>query len=247
MLNLVRSPRQPGRERIDAIALVVAAVAVLLVVAAVAAALALANAPKPSPPTLGPPPTLSASELTASQVAAATANAKEHALSVTLAAAMQVTPGSVGMGISPVGTVLAPDSAQDFAPQNVWVGLLDGEWVSLYAGALRSDPQIGALLLVTVFPDRVEQERFVIPLSNGALRISAQNVQRLTLVSASGAIYYFDVLARRFTGTLTEYAETATPPEFTATLPPTKTQTPTATLTPTTVTPTKTPMVTISP
>jgi hypothetical protein len=248
MLQLVRSSTKPGRERIDSIALVVAAIAVLLVVAAVAGALAIANAPTPNPPTLGPVPTLSAPELTATQAVAATANANEHALAVTLAAAMQVTPGSLAMGISPVGTVLAPDSAQDFAPQNVWIGLLDSEWVSLYAGALRSDPQTGALLLVTVLPDRVDQERFVVPLSNGALRISAQNVQRLTLVSASGAIYYFDVLARRFAGTLTEYAETATAPRFTATSPPTKTQTPTKTQMPTmTLTPTKTPTTTMTP
>ncbi len=231
MLKLVRSSTKPPRERIDSIALVVAAVGVLLVLAAVAEALALANAPTPSPPTLGPLPTLSASDLTATQVEAATANANEHALAVTLAAAMQVTPGSVAMGISPVGTVRAPDTAQDFAPQNLWVGLLDGEWVSLYAGALRSDPQQGALLLMTVFPDRVDQERFVVPLSNGALRISSQNVQRLTLVSANGSTYYFDVLARRFVGTLTEYVETATPPAFTATSPPTTTGTPSATVT----------------
>lgn len=249
MLKLVRSSTKPPRERIDSIALMVAAVGVLLVLGAVAEALALANAPTPSPPTLGPLPTLSASDLTATQDAAATANANEHALAVTLAAAMQVTPGSVAMGISPLGTILAPDTAQDFAPQNVWVGLVDGEWVSLYAGALRSDPQKGALLLVTVFPDRVDQERFVVPLSNGALHIRSQNVQRLTLVSASGSTYYFDVLARRFVGTLTEYVDTATPPGFTATSPPTTTKTPTSTPTPTrtptptnTVTSTNTPM-----
>jgi hypothetical protein len=120
--------------------------------------------------------------------------------------------------------VQAPNTAPDFAAQNVWVGLLDGVWVSLYAGALQSDPQQGALLLVTISPGSVDQERFVLPLSHGPLRISAQNVQRLTLISADGTTYWFDVLARRFVGSLTEYADTATPlPSLTPTASPTAT------------------------
>jgi len=154
-------------------------------------------------------------------------------LAVTLAAVMQVTPGAVAMGISPKGTAPAPGSAPDFETQNVWVGLVAGEWASVYAGALHSDPQTGALLLMTVSPGRVDQARFVLPLSQGALHISAQNVQRLTLVSAGGVTYYFDVLARHFVGSLREYAETATPSRLTATSPPTTTPTPSPTLTPT--------------
>jgi hypothetical protein len=230
MLGGVRSTTKPGRGRVDSIALFVAVVAVLLLLAAVAEALSLANAPKPPPPTLGPAPTLPVSALTATQVAQATQDASDHRLAVTLAAVMHVTPGSVAMGISPLGTVAAPGAVTDFVAQNVWVGLVNGAWISLYAGALRSDPQQGALLLVTVLPDRVDQERFVATLSRGALHISSQNVQRLTLVSATGQTYLFDVLARRFVGSITEYAETATPPiTATITTTPTVPSTPAAT------------------
>ncbi len=221
----------------------VAALAVLVVVGAVALALSVANAPTPSPPTLGPVSTLSASALTATEAAAATANADEHRLAVTLAAVMQVTPGAVARGISLSGAAQAP-AAADFVAQNVWVGLVDGGWISVYAGALRSEPQQGALLLVTVAAGRVDQEQFVTPLSQGALHVSAQNVQRLTLVSASGATFLFDVLARRFVGTLTEFAATATPRGATSTALASATPSATSTLS---VTPTVTLTATTGP
>jgi len=232
MLVGMRPSTKHGRERVDAIALFVGVVSVLCLLAAVAEALSIANAPQPPPPTQTPIPTLAASALTATQVAQVTLGASDQRLAVTLAAVMQVTPGSVDLGISAVGTAPVPVTAGDFVAQNVWVGLVNNEWVSLYAGALRSDPQQGALLLVTVLPDRVEQERFVAPLSNGALRISSLNVQRLTLVAPGGESYIFDVLAKRFVGSLTEYAETATPPPTsTMTATATATVTPTATVT----------------
>ena len=121
-----------------------------------------------------------------------------------------------------------PGAGDDFVAQNVWVGLVNDEWISLYAGALRSDPKQGALLLVTVRPDQVTEERFMVPLSNGALTVESANVQRLRLVSTSGATFWFDVLAKRFVGSLTEYAATATPPP---TALPTTTPSPTATTT----------------
>jgi hypothetical protein len=230
-LALGRAAIKPRRDRLDTFALVLAASALIVLVGAVAGAINLANAPKPSPPTPGPAPTLAPADLTATQSAAATQSAIERALAATLAAAMQVTPGSAVMGINPVGAVPAPNTAPDFAAKNAWVGLVDGAWVSLYAGALRSDPQQGALLLVTVSAESVDQERFVVPLSHGALRISAQNVQRLTLVSPDGTTYWFDVLARRFVGSLTEYADTATPlPSPTATTSPTSSPTMTVTI-----------------
>ena len=224
-----RPAKKPPRERIDRIALVLAASAIIVLLISAAWAINIQNAPTPSPPTLGPAPTLSPADLTATQASAATASANQRALGLTLAANMRVTPGQVATGISAVGTAPALSSGLDFVAQNVWVGALDGGWVSLYAGALRSDPQQGAVLLMAVLPYRVDQERFVAPLSQGALHITAQNVERLTLVSAN-TTYYFDVLARRFVSTLTDYAETATPPSPTPTvLTPTVTATLTAT------------------
>ena len=212
----MKPPTKRRRDRVDAIALAVAVIALVLVVVAVAAAFSLANVAKPIP-SLTPPPVLSGAELTATQAQLATASAKEHILAVTLAAVMQVTPGAVALGVSAPGTAPAPESATDFETQNTWVGLVGGEWASVYAGALLSAPQTGALLLVTVTAGRVNQQRFVAPLSQGALLIRVANDQRLTLVSAGGLTYYFDVLAERFVGSLTEYAETATPSSATAT------------------------------
>lgn len=216
MLRGMKAQTKHGRERVDTIALLVAAVAMLLVVVAVAVAFSLENVAKPLP-TVTPLRILSGADSTATQSKLATADANEHIMAVTLAAVMQVTPGAVALGISAPGTAPAPDSATDFETQNVWVGLVGGEWASVYAGALRSDTQTGALLLVTVKPGRVDQKSFVLPLSQGALRLSGAMDQRLTLVSAGGLIYYFDVLAGRFVGSLTEYAETATPSSATAT------------------------------
>ncbi len=244
-----RTAIKPRRDHLDTIGSALGLVALAVVCGAVAWTLNLENAPKPPPPTLGPPPTVSAADLTATQSAAATTNADRQIRAVTLAAVMQVTPGHITLGISPTGSPPAPIDAGDFEAQNVWVGLIDETWISLYAGALRSDPQHGALLLVTVSPGRVDQEQFKVPLSHGALHISAQNVQRLTLVAPDGTTFYFDVLARRFVGSLTAYAETATPlPSFTPTTTA-ATSTPTATLTPTatatvSATPTATPSAT---
>ena len=241
MLKGMRPQNRAGRERVDAVGLAVAAVAILLVVAAVAVAFNQENVTRPLP-TLTPTRVLSAGELTATQAQRATDDANEHVMAVTLAAVMQVTPGEVALGVSPPGTAAAPNSAADFVTQNVWVGLVGGEWASVYAGALRSQPQTGALLLLTVKPGRVDQKSFVLPLSHGALRLSGANYQRLTLVSDSGMTFYFDVLAARFVGSLTEYAETATPSRLTATSAATVTAT--ATLTPT---PRVTPTVTVTP
>ena len=224
----MKSSTRRGRERVDVIALAVAVVAVLLVVLAVAVSFSLGNVIQ-TLPTFTPPPVLSGAELTATQARQATTGANEHIMAVTLAAVMQVTPGAVALGVSAAETVPAPNSTTDFVTQNVWVGLVGGEWASVYAGALRSAPQTGALVLVTVKSGRVDQQHFVVPLSQGALRIHAADDQRLTLVSASGTTYFFDVLAERFIGSLTEYADTATPSSVTATAVVTATATATRT------------------
>jgi hypothetical protein len=228
IVERMRPAIKPRQDRLDTFALVLAAVAIMVVLGAAAWAINLQNAPKPNPPTPAPVPTLAAADLTATQSAGATASANQQLLALTLAAVMQVTPGSVARGIHAVGVVQAPGSMPDFEVQNVWVGSIDGNWISLYAGALHSDPRQGALMLVAVLPDRLDQQRFVVPLSQGALRITAENVQRLTLTSPTGTTYFFDVLARRFVGSLIEYAETATPRRDRPTIPPTMTPTATA-------------------
>jgi len=233
MLRLVKSSVRPGRERVDRIALLVAAVATLLVVGAVVVAINLANVPPPPPPTLTPRPTLSSAELSATPAELATITANQQRMALTLAAVMQVTPAALATGIGPQGLAPAWSGAADFITQNVWVGLVGDEWASVYAGALRSDPQTGALWLVTVRSDRVDRQRFTAALSQGALQVTTANYERLVLDSAGGQTYYFDVLAERFVGSLTEYAETAAPPSTTATAAATPGITPAVTLTPT--------------
>jgi hypothetical protein len=209
-----------------ALVLALGAVGVLLV--AIVSTVSVANQPTPVP-TLSPAPTLRPAELTATNAAAATANAESRTLSVTLAAMMQVTPGSARPGINSASAVSLPADAEDFSVQNVWVGSVNGTWYSLYAGAEQAHPKEGALLLVTVDRAQVWEERFRVPLSQGALRVTAEQVQRLTLSAPDGTPYYFDVLARRFVGSLVAYADTATPlPSLTPTVPvtPTLTTTP---------------------
>src|SRR5215470_8487990 len=103
----MRPPNKPGGERLDKIALLVAAAAMLLVIVAVAVAFNMENVTRPLP-TITPPRVLSAGELTATQAQLATAAANQHVMAVTLAAVMRVTPGTVALGISAPGTAPAP-------------------------------------------------------------------------------------------------------------------------------------------
>jgi hypothetical protein len=105
--------------------------------------------------------------------------------------------------------------------QNGWSGIVDGNPVGIWAGSLIGDPQQGALHLMLTLPYRSYQERFLTDGKHGALRVIAEQNNRLTVVSGDGTTYYFDVPARRFVSSLNDIVPTATPlPTYTPYAPP---------------------------
>jgi hypothetical protein len=88
------------------------------------------------------------------------------------------------------------------------------------------DPQQGVLYLMLNY---TYEEAFPTAAKHGALRLTAEQNNRLTAVAADGAIYYFDVPARRYVASLDEVVPTATAyPTVTPPVPPLPIPTPTA-------------------
>lgn len=110
-----------------------------------------------------------------------------------------------------------------FKVENAWFGLVNGNIVTVFAGAPISDSQQGTLQINMVMPNRLFDGEFITPEKNGALRVIAESNNRLTLVTTNGTTYYFDVPAMRFVSSLDEIAPTATPlPTYTPVVVPTE-------------------------
>ncbi|MEJ2601007.1 MAG: hypothetical protein P8Z00_21930 [Anaerolineales bacterium] len=140
-------------------------------------------------------------------------------LAITPSPTLPITPFPTGIINSNIkqkasGKLLGLDT------QNVWVGLVAGNEADVTAGALLSDPEQGAIYLVVSIPRDGVMEQILTPTKHGAVRVVSEQHNRLTLVSNDGTVYYFDVPARRFVGSLTEVVPRATPP-FTFTPLPT--------------------------
>ncbi len=95
---------------------------------------------------------------------------------------------------------------------NGWAGLLDGNRVSIYAGALHWEPEQGAIVLFIILPYRNFKEQVLTPTKHGGVRVLGEQNNRLILQAFDGETFYFDVPARRFVASLTEIVQTATPP-----------------------------------
>jgi hypothetical protein len=105
--------------------------------------------------------------------------------------------------------------------QNAWFGLVDGNKVSIYAGALLDDPNQGALYLwMHISSTDGILELILTPSKHGGVRVMSEQNHRLTLVSTDGTTYYFDVPARQFVASPDEVVPTATPPPTFTPYPP---------------------------
>jgi hypothetical protein len=89
--------------------------------------------------------------------------------------------------------------SQDYVIENQWQANLDGH-VQVYAGSLNSDPSQGLVVVLVTSADLTPgmPEAYRTATKSGPLRIIASNGQRLSLVSRTGALFAFDVPARRF-------------------------------------------------
>jgi hypothetical protein len=104
--------------------------------------------------------------------------------------------------------------------QNSWFGFVDGNTITVFAGALLDEPDQGAVHLFLNLPTRGFDEQILTPTQHGGVRVVSEQNNRLTLVSTDGTTYYFDLPARRFVDSLTEVVPSATPPITSTPIPP---------------------------
>jgi hypothetical protein len=104
--------------------------------------------------------------------------------------------------------------------QNGWIGYLGGNRTWLYAGALEGEPEQGTFYLFADNPRNGPTGLILAPGKHGAVRVVAEQDNRLTLVSSDGTIYYYDLPARRFVDSLAEIVPSLTPLPHSTALPP---------------------------
>jgi hypothetical protein len=88
---------------------------------------------------------------------------------------------------------------------------VDGYNFFIYAGSLLSDPEQGAIVMVTTMPSGPSIEQFLTSTKHGALRAVSEQNNRLTLIALDGTGFYFDLATRQFAASLTEVAPSVTP------------------------------------
>ncbi len=129
-------------------------------------------------------------------------------------------------------------AANGLIVENSFGGLVDGNPVSIFAGAHASDPDQGIVQVVWVFSYRTFQERFLTPGKHGSIHIVDEENNRLTLVSADATTFYFDIPGLAFASSPSDIVPTITPiPSYTPPVPPTTVAPPTAYHLPSTATP----------
>jgi hypothetical protein len=122
-----------------------------------------------------------------------------------------------------------------FDVENMWFGYVNGHHTNVYAGAPHEDPNQGMLRVYLDLPEGLFKQDYPAPLAAGAVRVVAEQNNRLTLISTDGTTFYFDVPGLQFVDSLTEIVPTITPyvsETPSATWTPGPTQTPVATCTP---------------
>jgi hypothetical protein len=146
----------------------------------------------------------------------------------TAAARSPTTPEIAPTGIYDDEKFKAQWQAFGFNVKNAWFGIVDGNLVTVFAGASSIDQQQGMLKVSMILPNREFQGEFATAEKHGALQITAEQNNRLTLVSTDGTTFYFDVPAMRFVSSPTEVAPTMTPlPTYTPIVLPTEAPPPT--------------------
>ena len=146
-----------------------------------------------------------------------------------------LTANPIVQGTPPTG-ILEEGGADFYYPTydviiyNKWQDVVNenGEWASIYAGSMYTDPTQGLVLVITDGPIVT----YTTPIKAGAVRIVDVQNLHLILLSEDGTTFYFDVLGERFVDSLTEVAPTVTPYRS-STPTPTETPAPTVTLAPT--------------
>ncbi len=95
---------------------------------------------------------------------------------------------------------LAPFSAQQYRFENQWQDVVGGKHTNVWAGAAGDDPNQGVVVVRTTSLDLAEVGRaevFRTPGYTGPLRITDAHGTVLTLISATGATFTFNVEGRQ--------------------------------------------------
>ena len=99
-----------------------------------------------------------------------------------------------------------------WAVTNAWYGLVDGNTVSVWAGADPQDAERGYLEIFWTWPNSGYHETFSTPTRHGSVRVTAELNNRLTLTALDGTLFYFDIPALQFVESLEVVAPTVLPP-----------------------------------
>jgi hypothetical protein len=101
---------------------------------------------------------------------------------------------------------------QGLVVENGFGGFVNGNPVNIWAGAHVSDPNQGVVQVLWVLPYRTFQVRVSTPGQHGSVHITGEAHNRLTLVSADGTTFYFDIPGLTFVSSPTEVVPSITPP-----------------------------------
>lgn len=141
----------------------------------------------------------------------------------TAAAQPPTTPEIAPTGIYDDERFKAQWQAFGFNVENAWFGIVNGNLVTVFAGAPNTDQQQGMLKVSLILPNREFQGEFTTVEKHGALEVVSEQNNRLTLVSTDGTTFYFDLPAMRFVSSPTEVVPTMTPlPTYTPIVLPTE-------------------------
>jgi hypothetical protein len=101
---------------------------------------------------------------------------------------------------------------EGYRMQNAWQGVVAGFWANVVAGAHSDDPEQGWIFSSWEWPNAAVYGFYKTPSRTGAVHVVAEQDARLTLVSANGVTYYWDIPSQSFVDSLTVPASTITPP-----------------------------------
>lgn len=93
---------------------------------------------------------------------------------------------------------------------NIWQGIIFGDYVQVFAGALAQEPNQGIVIVVSETP-AMSGGHYVTPAKSGAVRIIDEKNQRLVLEAENGDIFYFDILSLSFVTSMDIVVPSVTP------------------------------------
>lgn len=101
-----------------------------------------------------------------------------------------------------------PFSTMEVLIENAWQGKINNEFVLVFAGATRFDPQKGVLIVATEHPLNFN---YIYLSGTGSMKITGFNGLQLIIQSKTKGIVYFDVPGQTVIKSLGEYVPTVTP------------------------------------